>query len=101
MAAAKTLTKQTLAYCGLVPVARDRRDTPLDPQWQASLHKDGATWSWFTRNPEGGGFGTNAVTTLGDALARALSNVPKMTPVRVLVDDCDRGVFMKVERDRG
>ena len=44
--------------------------------WHVRMDRYGATWSWFTTNPSGGGFGSSHCGSKGVALAHALRGVP-------------------------
>jgi len=41
-------------------------------QYKVTLRKNGATWYYFTENPQGGGFGSNHCGTKGVAMGMAL-----------------------------
>lgn len=41
------------------------------------MDKYGATWNWFTSNPQGGGFGSNHCGTKRVALSSAIRSIPK------------------------
>jgi hypothetical protein len=83
------LTYAVADYCNIAP------GSDIAVEWKAELWKDGATWSWFTTNPVGGGFGSNAVTSQSDAIARAITNVPRGEAVHIYIDDADRGVYVR------
>lgn len=44
--------------------------------WSVRLTKHRATWSYWTGNPQGGGFGSNYCGPMKHAKARAIANIP-------------------------
>jgi len=54
--------------------------------WVVTLRKAGSTWYWFTENPQGGGFGSNQVSSLAAVRRVAMRNIPVGDRVRVVVN---------------
>jgi len=44
--------------------------------WQIRIKKSGATWYWFTENPQGGGLGSNYCGPKHIAMFQAMRNMP-------------------------
>ncbi len=63
--------------------------------WRIRLDKYRSTWSWFTTNPQGGGFGSNQVSSLAAVLARAAANIPAGEIYRLVVNGVDRGAKVR------
>jgi hypothetical protein len=64
-------------------------------QWQVSLRKDRATWTYYTRNPLGGGFGSNYCGPQYIALIRATENIPEGQQYDLVVNGKQRGTQTK------
>ncbi len=62
---------------------------------QVELTKHGATWYYFTTNPQGGGFGSNNCGPQYIARARALHCLPPGTPYGLTVNGKYRGLNTK------
>ena len=65
--------------------------------WVVTLTKSRATWSYFTRNPQGGGFGSNVDGGFPQwmAWAAAVQNIPDGTRYGLVVNGKDRGEVVK------
>lgn len=60
--------------------------------WRPTLY---GQWTYFTKNPEGGGFGMNTSSaSLSLAIRQAVLNIPTGTAYQLIVNDQDRGVFI-------
>lgn len=59
--------------------------------WKITLEKHRATWYWFTKNPSGGGFGSNYCGPKHVALASAIRNIPEGASYTIN----DTGPFVK------
>jgi hypothetical protein len=57
------------------------------------MSKYRSTWSWFTTNPQGGGFGSNHCGTKRDALARALRSLRAGDKYSLTVNEQDCGIY--------
>jgi hypothetical protein len=70
--------------------------TPATPAATAlfhiTMHKDRSTWSYFTRNEVGGGFGSNYCGSLRVALKRAAACIKPGQQYRLTINGKDRGV---------
>lgn len=60
--------------------------------WHVRLNKYRATWSYFTENPQGGGFGSNYCGPQYIALARAIDSIPTGAPYSLTVNGRSRGI---------
>lgn len=60
--------------------------------WRIELRKDRATWSYYTRNPHGGGFGSNVVAPQYVALMRARENIPAGAQYELIINGKNRGI---------
>lgn len=60
-----------------------------------TMDKYKSTWTYFTRNPEGGGFGSNFCGAKRVALSRAIRGVPKGAKYEVITNGKSEGVFTK------
>jgi hypothetical protein len=63
--------------------------------WHVRLDKYRATWSYFTRNPQGGGFGSNYCGPQYIALARAIDNIPKGAEYSLTINGRSRGIRIR------
>lgn len=63
--------------------------------YKVKLNKHGATWYYFTENPQGGGFGSNMVSSQRSALAKATQNIPAGTKYQLIINHKDRGIQTK------
>ncbi len=54
--------------------------------YTVKLRKERATWYWFVKNPQGGGFGSNHCGAKGVALGRALQSIPAGAPYIVVTN---------------
>ncbi|MGA2107226.1 MAG: hypothetical protein ABSH25_06245 [Syntrophorhabdales bacterium] len=63
--------------------------------WKVRLDRYRATWTWFTSNPHGGGFGSNYCGPQYVAVGFAVSNIPKGEEYRLVINGKDRGTFVK------
>ncbi len=52
--------------------------------WTITLDKSGATWYYFTKNPQGGGGGSNNCGPKKSALHRAMLGIPPGEPVTII-----------------
>jgi hypothetical protein len=59
-----------------------------------TLNKSGATWYYFTTNPQGGGFGSNNCGPQYIALARAKRGIPAGAEYTVKINGKTRGPFV-------
>ncbi len=55
--------------------------------YKIKIRKVRSTWHWFVINPEGGGFGSNQVSTRASVLCRALSGIPDGATCQLYQDD--------------
>jgi len=63
--------------------------------WVVTLEKHRATWHFFTRNPQGGGFGSSHCGTLRVATSMATANIPRGAQYEVVVNGRYRGGFTR------
>ena len=63
--------------------------------WKVTLRKDRATWTYFTRNPVGGGFGSNYCGPQHIAMARAIKCIPNGAIVELEVNSKRRPDFIR------
>lgn len=63
-------------------------------EWVVTMDKYRATWTYFTENPVGGGFGSNHVGSQRAALTRALRSIPAGATYRLTINGRDRGMFV-------
>ena len=68
-----------------------------DRGWTITLRKCRSTWYWFVGNPQGGGGGSNMVSSKRIVLATAMRNVPKGATVKVVTKDCYGRKILKTE----
>lgn len=59
------------------------------------MNKHRSTWTYFTTNPQGGGFGSNYCGTKAYALKRATLSLQPGTQYRLIVNDKDCGIQVK------
>lgn len=53
-------------------------------------------WSYFTRNPQDGGFGTNTNgSSMGSTIRQAVQCIPVGTPYELVIHGRSRGVFIR------
>ena len=52
--------------------------------YTVTLDLSGATWGYFTKNPVGGGFGSNYCGPKKIALARAIAHIPAGSTITVI-----------------
>lgn len=69
--------------------------------WSVRLNKHRATWSWFTGNPQGGGFGSNQVSSQKAVLARATRNIPEGATYELTINDKSMGTRSKCDVSNG
>jgi hypothetical protein len=60
--------------------------------WKVTLRKFGATWHYFTTNPQGGGFGSNYCGPKKSALRQALRNIPAGDTVEIITSHRDKEI---------
>ena len=54
--------------------------------WNVRMDKTRATWNYFTRNPHGGGFGSNYCGPKYIALAKAIQSIPVGATYELIVN---------------
>ncbi len=60
--------------------------------YTVKLNKYGATWYYYTENPQGGGFGSNNCGPQYIALARARQDIPAGAQYELIINDKSRGI---------
>lgn len=60
-----------------------------------TLRKVRSTWYYYTKNPEGGGFGSNHCGARKAALNQALINIPAGASYRLIIDERDHGMHVQ------
>lgn len=73
----------------------DKQIKPATPLHHITMRKDGATWSYFTRNEVGGGFGSNYCGPQYIALMRARDCIKSGQQYRLTINGKDRGIQVK------
>jgi len=63
--------------------------------WRITMNKYRATWTYFTRNPHGGGFGSNYCGPQYIALARAIERIPAGAKYELIVNNEDKGLQLR------
>ncbi len=66
--------------------------------WVVTLRKYASTWHYFTQNPQGGGFGSNAVDSKKAVLARALRGIPSGELVTVITKHREKVISVETIR---
>ena len=68
--------------------------------WRVTLNKSRATWSYYTRNPHGGGFGSNYCGPQYIAMQRAIENIPDGAQYELCINGKEKGIQTRVNNAR-
>lgn len=67
----------------------------MTPMFHITMLKSRSTWSYFTRNDVGGGFGSNYCGPQYIALMRARDSIKSGQSYRLTINGNDRGIQVK------
>jgi hypothetical protein len=52
--------------------------------YKIKIYKVRSTWYWYVENPQGGGFGSNQVSTRKSVICRAIRGIPAGAKVQLI-----------------